>query len=162
MDSNTKRVISVTTPIAAPPSVIFSLIIDLPGYNDWLPSSTAFKGTTSVSETPIRAGTTYVEESPAGTRRGKVTVLDEEARHVRFEQPMRMKPYLLGVEIGITVDMKVLEGGQQGSGVVEREVTLEFPWIMSPVAGLVTRQFETEVKRTMSVMKAHLEGKEMP
>lgn len=151
------RTIVVKTPIAATPSKTFSLIIDLPGYNTWLPSSPAFKGTTEVSETPIRAGSTYVENGPAGTRYGTVTLLDEGDRHVRFSQPMKMKPAFLGVEIDITVDMKVLEAAEADGSVVVREVTLVFPWVMGLIIGSVAGQFEVEIKRTMEVMKRHLE-----
>lgn len=159
MTSRRTRVIAVSTPIAADPSAVFALIVDLPGYNKWLPSSPAFKGTTTVSETPVRVGTTYVEESPAGTRRGKVVALDNDARHVRFAQPMDMKPRFLGIKLDIIVDMKVLDEGEGGS-VVEREVTLVFPWIMALAVGFVTKQFDVEIRRTMAIMKGHLESRE--
>lgn len=159
MASKITRVISVSTPIAAAPSTVFALIIDLPGYNTWLPSSSAFKGTTSISETPIQVGTTYVEQGPAGTRYGKVVALDNEARHVRFAQPMGLKPEFLGIQFDIAVDMKVNNGEEDGS-VVEREVTLVFPWIMGLAVGYITKQFDTEIRRTMAIMKGHLESRE--
>jgi hypothetical protein len=159
------RNIHVSTAIAADPDAVFALIIDLPAYNDWLPTSTAFKGTTEVSDTPIVVGTKYVERSPSGTRYSEVVELDHAQRHVAFRQPMRLA---LGMGIQIRVDMKVNDttaGTAQGvhlsgvhlSSVVDRRVTLEFPWYMSPVAGVITGQFEKEIKRTMSEMRRYLE-----
>ena len=155
------RTIRVSTAIAAHPDTVFALIIDLPGYNNWLPHSTAYKGTTEVSDTPITIGSKYVERSPAGTRYGEVFQLDHAQRHVAFKQPMRLA---LGLEIQIRVDMKVSQigkGSDAGTGiescVVDRTVRLEFPWYMSPVAGVVAGQFEVEIKRTMSEMRNYLE-----
>lgn len=56
--------------------LVFDLLVDLRRYADWLPHSPAFKGTTLISAGPIHTGTTYVETSPWGTRRGTVTALD--------------------------------------------------------------------------------------
>src|SRR5688572_30069727 len=130
------RTIRVSTLITANPDTVFALIIDLPGYNKWLPHSTAYKGTTEVSDTPHVVGSKYVERSPAGTRYGEVYQLDHAERHVVFKQPMRLA---LGLEIQISVDMKVnetREGSTAGvddvSSVVDRTVTLEFPWYMLP------------------------------
>ncbi|KAF4948805.1 hypothetical protein FGADI_9362 [Fusarium gaditjirri] len=156
------RTIQVSTPIAANPDSAFALIIDLPGYNDWLPHSTAYKGITEVSDTPIVVGSKYVERSPAGTRYGEVYQLDPAQHHVAFKQPMRLA---LGLEIQIRVDMKVNEireestaGVDNVSSVVDRTVTLEFPWYMLPMAGVIAGQFEEEINRTMTEMKKYLEG----
>ncbi|KPI40470.1 uncharacterized protein AB675_7813 [Cyphellophora attinorum] len=160
------RTIRVSTPIAADPDAVFALIIDLPGYNDWLPTSSAYKGTTEVTDTPIVVGTKYIERSPSGTRYGEVCELDHVQRHVAFKQPMRL---IFGLEIRIRVDMKVSDttaGAAQGihlsgvhlSSVVDRTVTLDFPWYMFPVAGVISGQFEQEIKRTMSEMRKYLEN----
>jgi hypothetical protein len=156
------RTIQVSTPIAANPDTVFALIIDLPGYNNWLPQSAAYKGTTEVSDTPIVVGSKYVERSPSGTRYGEVDQLDHSRRHVVFKQPMRLA---LGLEIRISVDMRVDEsrGGSSAdadgvSSIVDRTVTLEFPWYMLPAAGFITGQFDVEIKRTMAEMRKYLEG----
>jgi hypothetical protein len=77
----------------------FSLLAGLRNNDRWLPRSTAFNGATKISEGPIAVGTTYIEPGPLGTRYGKVTELDRPTR-LNFEQPMTMKPRVLGV-IGI-------------------------------------------------------------
>jgi uncharacterized protein YndB with AHSA1/START domain len=78
---------------------VFSLLAELRDYNRWLPGSSAFHGTVSISEGPIAVGTTYVEPGPLGTRHGVVTAMDRPTR-LAFEQPMTLKPPFLGV-IGI-------------------------------------------------------------
>ena len=157
MPSKLNRSITVITPIAAPPTTTFALITDLPGYNSWLPRSNAYKGTTEVSDVPIQEGSTYIEKGSSGTRYGRVLLLNEEDRHVRFAQPMKMKPTFLGQETGITVDMKVDEAAEGECSVVVREVTLEFPWIMGLFEGRLMAHFETETNRVMEMMKKRLE-----
>ncbi|KAL2212465.1 hypothetical protein CC79DRAFT_1393692 [Sarocladium strictum] len=159
--SSVVRTILVATLIAASPYTVFALIIDLPAYNEWLPHSTAYKGTTEVSDTLIVVGSKYIERSPSGTRYGEVCQLDHAQGHVVFRQPMRLA---LGLEVQIQVDMKVNEArGKRAAGVeavtsvVDRTVTLDFPWYMLLVAGLVTAQFKEEIDRTMTEMRRYLE-----
>jgi uncharacterized protein YndB with AHSA1/START domain len=68
---------------------VFSLLADLRDYDSWLPASSAFHGTVTISEGPIAVG----------TRRGVVTSMDPPTR-LGFEQPMTLKPRVMGV-IGI-------------------------------------------------------------
>jgi hypothetical protein len=153
----TTRTISLSTPIAADPSRAFAVIIDLAGYNTWLPQSDAFKGTTDITDDPIKVGTRYTEPSPNGTRYGRVTELDTARRHVRFHQPMMARPEILGLEIDIQVDMRIDEG-PNGGCVLERETIIGFPWVMTPLVGYITAQFETEIRRVVQVFKEHLEA----
>jgi uncharacterized protein YndB with AHSA1/START domain len=85
--------------IGASAERVFSLLADLRDYDRWLPRSSAFHGTVTISEGPIAVGTTYVEPGPLGTRHGTVTEMDHPMR-LAFEQPMTLKPHALGV-IGI-------------------------------------------------------------
>jgi hypothetical protein len=64
------------TEISASAEGVFSLLAELRDYDRWLPRSTAFNGTTQISEGPIAEGTTYIEPGPFGTRNGKVTKFD--------------------------------------------------------------------------------------
>lgn len=148
--------ITVSTTIAADPDAIFALIIDLANYDKWLPQSAAFKGTTEISDNPIRVGTKYVERSPDGTRYGEVLSLDTAMRHVRFHQPLKIWPEFLGLQIDVIVDMKVVEKAK-GESEVQREVVLTLPWIFGPLSGSITSQFEVEIRRIMKELKAHFE-----
>ena len=67
--------IAVTTTVAAEADTIFALLIDLPGYSTWLPQSTAYKGTTEISDNPIKVGSQYIERRTSVTetrRRSRV------------------------------------------------------------------------------------------
>ncbi len=75
---------------------VFSLLVELRDYDRWLPPSSAFHGTTRISDGPIGIGTTYVEPGPFGTRHGVVTALVRPTQ-LDFEQPMTLRPRFLGV-----------------------------------------------------------------
>ncbi len=52
------------TDVGASADDVFSLLADLRGYDPWLPRSSAFHGTSTISDGPIGVGTTYVEPGP--------------------------------------------------------------------------------------------------
>ena len=87
--------LSFEADIAASAERVFSLLADLRNYAQWLPASSAFYGTSEISEGPVGVGTTYVERTPVGVRHGVVTALVRPTR-LDFEQPMTLKPRLLG------------------------------------------------------------------
>ena len=153
--------------------MVFTTLTDLPNYGDWLCESGPFKGTTKISDTPIRKGSTYVEVEPKGTRVGEVLELvdavdgDEgkRERKVVFYQPMQLKPEILGLALDILVTMVVRpqprqDGDQGGSGsVLEREIRLGIPLVMIPLTGWVAGQFREESWRAMMALKKYLETK---
>jgi uncharacterized protein YndB with AHSA1/START domain len=61
------------TDVAANIERVFMLLAELRDYDRWLPRSSAFKGTSEISDGPIALGTTYVEPGPLGVRHGRVT-----------------------------------------------------------------------------------------
>jgi len=158
--------IHLSITINAPAKEVFGILIDLPTYHNWLPESTAFKGTTQVSHNPIKLGTTYHEPGPAGTRKGEVVELEAPASGkpgiVTFRQPMSMKPYVLGLLLDVKVSMKVTEeAGAQGAGsrtVLERDVDLSYPWALWAFKPLVDAEFKKESLRTLESLKAYAEG----
>lgn len=152
------RKVKLTLEYSVSAATVFAAVVDLAGYDAWLPQSGVYKGTTSVSDAPLKTGSTYVEQSPSGTRHGEVRELDFGERHVLFHQPMRLRPYALGIEIDVLVDMRVVEVGGEGCR-LEREVTLGFPLPLRLAAGMVERQFRDESWRTMERLKDYLEAK---
>jgi hypothetical protein len=157
--SAASRTINLSIEINAPPSVVFAALIDLPSYNSWLPHSDVFKGTTEVSDTPLRKGSTYIERSPQGVRNGDIPELDEAGRHVVFHQPMKLKPAVLGLELDIHVDMRA--GEKEGGGcLLTRQIRLKIPFVLGLAGGLVAKQFETESLRTLEALKAYLEERQ--
>lgn len=141
--------------IRADAEKVFSLLVGLRDYDRWLPKSMAFHGTTRISEGPIGVGTTYVEDSPIGVRRGVVTGLVRPTS-LEFEQPMTLKPKVLG-SIGIRL-FHTLTPGAGSVHVLRRleldprgAVTLFMPW--------VSRGFRVENERMMRALKAFAEGR---
>jgi hypothetical protein len=164
--------ITFSTPISAPPDKVFTALISLHTYSDWLPPSDVFHGTSSISDTPIRVGTTYIEHDVSGTRYGTVLELDpfpdeedekagvkegKEAKVV-FHQPMRLKPEFLGVVVVVLVTMRVRREGE--GSIVDREIKLGVPMVLWVVKGWVAGLFERESRRSMGFLKMYLEAKE--
>jgi uncharacterized protein YndB with AHSA1/START domain len=143
----------IETDIRSTADSVFATLIDLRGYDRWLPKSSAFPGTTEVSSDPVAVGTTYVESSSAGVRRGTVTELQPPTL-VTFHQPMTMKPALLG-----TIDIHVRYTLTKADEVVHlsRVVELTLPWQLKLMKALVLKQFRAESERTVNALKAFLE-----
>ena len=146
--------IRVETDIAGSAEEIFDLIVDLRGYARWLPTSKAFPGTTEISEGPVGVGTTYVESSADGTRRGTVTTFVRPTA-VAFHQPMTMRPRLLGT-VDITVTYALTQTGATTH--VLRVVELTLPLPMKLFRPVVMRAFRQEIERTVAALKAYVEG----
>jgi len=134
---------------------VFGLLADLRDYDRWLPPSAAFHGTTRISGGPIGVGTTYVEQSPAGVRHGRVTALVRPTR-LDFEQPMTLRPAILG-EIGIKLFHTLDHQEVQSVHLLRRlELTPRGPvtWFMP----LAVRAFRAENERMMTLLAAFAEG----
>ena len=87
------------------PERVYQRIIDLRAYGEWLPKSSAYRGTEAISPGPIEVGTTFVERDPTGVRRGRVAELDKPRRGV-FSQHLTPRPALLGgVDIKQTYEL---------------------------------------------------------
>lgn len=140
--------------IRAPAVDIFAAIIDLPGYNRWLPESSAFKGTTEVSTNPVRLGTTYIEPGPSGVRYGQVTEFEEPTK-VTFHHPMTLKPLFLGITIDVTVSITIRQEGAVSH--VDRVVSLDIPWLLRLIQSVVIKAFQKESSRTLVTLKSYVE-----
>ena len=142
--------------INAPATKIFDIVVDLRGYDDWLPTSTSFPGITSISSSPTQLGTTYIESTPSGIRHGEVIEFSRPSKVV-FHQPMQLKSAPDGVLIDIKVEV-LLREKSEGTTEVERNVYLGFP---EELAGLKT-VFETgasgEGARVMELLKQRVES----
>jgi uncharacterized protein YndB with AHSA1/START domain len=137
---------------------VFSLLAGLRDYDKWLPPSSSFRGTVKISEGPIAVGTTYVEPSPLGTRYGRVTVYEPPQR-LDFEQPMTLRPRLLGV-LGIRVSHTLTPDGESVHLVRVLKVAPNGPvrFFMAPVI----RAFTAENIRLMNAIKTVAERDAVP
>jgi len=139
--------------IAASPEVVFDLICELHDYGRWLPSAGDYEGTSEISPPPVAVGTTYVERSRRGVRRGIVIAL---ARPdvVAFQQPMTLRPRLLGT-IESTVSMSVAATAIGAR--VTRTVELGVPRRLSLVRSLVVGRYAHESDRMLRALKTYAE-----
>jgi uncharacterized protein YndB with AHSA1/START domain len=133
---------------------VFSLLADLRDYDRWLPRSSAFHGTVTISEGPIAAGTTYVEPGPLGTRYGVVTEMERPAR-MAFEQPMTLKPRVMGV-IGIRLLHTLTPRGAFVHLVRALELSPRGPIRLA--MPFVVRMFRVENERMMRTLKTYAEA----
>jgi uncharacterized protein YndB with AHSA1/START domain len=147
-------IMSLTTEIRRPAAEVFEVITDLRGYGRWLGSSADYGGTTEISDDPVTAGTTYVEPSRVGVRRGTVTEF-RAPELVTFDQPMTLRPKVFGViDIQVTYSLIPVEDGVR----LERVVTVALPWQAKPVAPLVLARFRRESVRTVQALKVFAEN----
>jgi hypothetical protein len=143
--------------IAADADEVFSLLVELRDYHRWLPRSSAYHGTMEISDGPIRLGTTYVEPGPLGTRFGRITKLVRPTA-LDFEQPMTMRPSLLGV-IGICLFHTI--SPQAESAHLVRRLVLSPRGPVKLAAPLVVRAFTAENERMMQALKTFAETKSL-
>jgi uncharacterized protein YndB with AHSA1/START domain len=133
---------------------VFSLLIDLRNYDRWLPRSSAFHGTTKISDGPIEVGTRYVEPAPLGTRQGVVTGAVRPTL-LNFEQPMTLRPRVLGV-IGIRLFHTLTPAADSVHVLRRLELAPRGP--VALVMPLVTNPFRAENERMMKALKAFAES----
>ena len=148
--------ISVTTDINAPIHKVFDVVTDLQSYSEWLPDSTAFKGTTEVSERPVKLGTTYVESTPAGVRSGKVIEFERPSKVV-FHQPMKLNPASEGLVIDIKVEV-ILKEKREGVTTVERNVYLGYPEALQELKTAFDKGAAEEGVRVTDLLKVRVES----
>jgi hypothetical protein len=74
---------------------------------------------------------------------------------------MSMKPYVLGMVVDVKVEMRVREEAGEGGGVktvLDRYVSLSYPWALLPFKPMVDGSFKKESLRTLEALKAYVEG----
>ena len=73
---------------------------------------------------------------------------------------MSMKPYVLGMVVDVKVQMKVREEAGEGGvkTVLDRDVSLSYPWALWAFKPLVDGSFRKESLRTLEALKAYAEG----
>lgn len=141
--------------IGASAERVYTLLADLRDYDRWLPNSAAFRGTVRISDGPIAVGTTYLEPGPFGTRRGAVTRM-EPPTQLCFEQPMTLKPALLGT-IGIKLSHTLTPRGP-ASVHLARVLELSPRGPVGLLMPIIVPAFRAENQRMMKTLKAYAEA----
>ena len=145
--------IECRTDVDASQETVFDLLSDLHGYHRWLPVAADYEGTSEISPAPVAVGTSYVERSASGVRRGIVTMLDRPGR-ITFRQPMTLRPRLAGT-IDSTVTMSVAVHGRGAR--VTRTVDLRLPWQLAIVRPVVVGRYRRESERMLHALKTYAE-----
>ncbi len=135
---------------------VFSLLAELRDYDRWLPRSSAFRGTSKISDGPIAVGYDLCRAGTAGTRHGVVTALVRPTR-LDFEQPMTLRPRFLGT-LGIRLFHTLTPAAGSVHLLRRLELSPQGPvrFLMRPVAGA----FRVENMRMMQTLKAFAEKAE--
>lgn len=140
----------------APASKIFDVVVDLQSYSQWLPTSPSFPGITSISESPVRLGTTYIESTPSGIRHGKVIEFSRPEKVV-FHQPMQLNNAPEGVLVDITVEVLFREKTKEVTE-VERNVYLGFPEELKDLKEIFEKGAGVEGARVVQELKERVES----
>ena len=144
--------VSVSVEINAPAQKVFDVVTDLQSYPNWLPNSDLFKGTTEISDSPIKAGTTYNESG----RPGRVLELERPSRVV-FHQPLNLDPTKEDHVLDITVEV-TLEENAEGVTTMVRNAYFGYP---EPLLSLQTSFEESgtgESARVADLLKKYVES----
>jgi Polyketide cyclase / dehydrase and lipid transport len=144
--------------VAAPPSVLFELLSDMPNYRRWLPQSDAYGETTDVVPYPVRLGSKYHDGKPAEPGKdwwGTVTGFQPPGS-IDFHHVIHVR------QLWTTVDVHLhysFEPGEQGT-LVNRWLVLDvtMPAILRPLRRLITGSFDKENIRTMDAVKKYAEA----
>lgn len=137
--------------IAKPVEQVFALITDLPNYSHWLPPSGLYVTTSSVSDTPIKLGTTYLDRSNQANLQGSVTKYDP-PNAVSFHQEMHLRIGRLIVDIAYRLEA-------DGAGTRVHRTTLpRFSGVVALFGPMVRRSIYRENRRTLAMMKQYLES----
>ncbi len=145
--------IHVSSEISRPPEAVFALIADITHYGRWLSPSSAYRETTDVSDTPIKAGTTYVDKNPRGMMTGQVTEYQPYTR-IGFHQTQK-NPNL---DVTIRYQLTPVAGGTR----LERSTTIVASGLARLIQPLVVGMTRRENQRTLAALKAYLEAQPHP
>lgn len=86
--------VEIDAVIERPIEQVFDRLVDIPGYNDWMPRSGLFVSCTTRAADPVREGTSYVDRTRLGPVHGEV---------VAFERPTRVVFHYTARMLGTTV-----------------------------------------------------------
>lgn len=138
--------------IRCSPEKIFDVIADFNGQDRWLSESSAYRGTSDISDDPAVLGTSYRELVPLGVRAG--TVIEYERPNViSCDEPMTMK--LNAGVVGLTVRYTLVS--DTDSTHVTRTLTVEVPRSLKLFQPFILRAIRAESGRTLLALKAHAE-----
>ncbi|MCA9704578.1 MAG: SRPBCC family protein [Myxococcales bacterium] len=137
--------------IPASPEEVFDRLADLGHYDRWLPSSAAFGGLEALSESPVRAGTTYRDRGPAATWQGRVTACERPER-LTFVQTTALRLGILPARMAIEIEYR-LRASSGGGSALRRHYALRGPWYLWPARARLREQTLPENLRILELLE---------
>ena len=141
-----------TIDIASPVERVFDVLADLPRYSEWLPASGLYAGATETTDSPIKLGTRYVDHAQQAKLHGTVTAF-EPPHELGFHQETRSPFGRLIVDIHYR-----LEAFGEGTR-LHRTTAPRLTGLLALLAPMIVRSIRTENRRTLALLKEHLEAK---
>lgn len=144
--------------VAAPPSVLFGLLADMPNYERWLPGSQHFGGTTDVEPYPVQLGSRYHDGRPGEPGKdwwGTVTGFQSPGS-LDFHHTIAVNQLKATADVHIHYSFEP----ENGSTRVSRWLVLDIsmPVIFRPLRGLIINSFDKENLRTMAAVRQYAEA----
>lgn len=142
--------IHLTVDINRPPQAVFELIADIAHYRRWLAISQNYVDTINISDTPIKVGTTYIDQTPTRVvLHGEVREYQPYSRIVFFQESQQD-----GLHVTISYALSPTGNGTH----VERTTNVRTSKSLRLLQPLVVRRIRGENKRTLAALKAYLEA----
>jgi hypothetical protein len=144
--------------VAAPPSVLFELLSDMPNYRRWLPQSDAYGETTDVVPYPVQLGSKYHDGKPAEPGKdwwGTVTGFQPPGS-IDFHHVIHVRQLWTTVDVHIHYSFEPEAQGMLVNRWLVLDVTM--PAILRPLRRLITQSFDKENIRTMDAVKKYAEA----
>jgi hypothetical protein len=148
--------------IAAPSTVLFGLLSDLPNYGKWLPGSTQFGHTTDVDPYPVRLGSRYHDGKPGEPGKdwwGTVTGFEPPGA-LDFHHVIAVKQLAATIDVNIHYSLEEVDGETQ----ITRWLVLDvkMPFALRPLRRVITASFDKENLRTLAALKQFAESDAAP
>jgi uncharacterized protein YndB with AHSA1/START domain len=141
--------------IQVPPEAVFDLIADLAHYDRWLPGSNLYKSTMSISDDPVRKGTTYTDSGTSSKMKGEVSEFDPPKR-LTFTQTSRSTLGTLSIRIRYSLT-PVKTGGAVSTAVI-RDYKLDISGLLKLAQPILVRTINRENERILQTMRDYLEA----
>jgi hypothetical protein len=141
-----------TARIEGSPETILDLIADMPNYGRWLPGSEALGGTTEVSPSPVRLGTTYLDAGQPSQRPCSVTGYNP-PKYMAFHHTMLLKrgPLTANIDVNIRYTFEPVE--RATCVIRDLDLTIQIPGLTKVAEHLVVSAFRKENVRILAQLK---------
>ncbi|HEY0226747.1 MAG TPA: SRPBCC family protein [Mycobacterium sp.] len=143
--------------VAAPPTVLFELLSDMPNYARWLTGSAAFGQTTDVEPYPVRLGSRYHDGKPDQAGKdwwGTVTGFQPPGS-IDFHHTIHVNQLHATVDVHIHYSLEAEDAGTRVTRWLVLDISI--PILLYPLRGLIIRSFDKENIRTMQAVKKYAE-----